>query len=100
MVAERQVASESARMILIKARCALQAKSYHDAIAETRRVLSSDASNLDALAIRGAAYYGLGEHEAALTHFREGLRLDPEHKLLKSTYKKLRALQKATAAGD
>ncbi len=31
-------------------------------------MLSGEAQNMDALAIRGAAYYGLGEHDAALSY--------------------------------
>jgi DnaJ family protein C protein 3 len=49
-----------------------------------------DKKQLDALAIRGHAYYMLGEHETALNHFKEGMRLDPEHKMIKTLIKKVR----------
>jgi tetratricopeptide (TPR) repeat protein len=48
--------------------------------------LAQDKTNLEALSLRGQAYYGLGEHDTALTHWREGLRLAPEHTKMKEIY--------------
>jgi len=76
-----------------------------------RQILSADDSNLDALGLRGDAYYHLGEFEPAIrcalgllcvccsdlivmvidhlahSHYKKGLRSDPEHVQLKAMYK-------------
>ena len=38
-----------------------------------------DKKSMVALTMRGDAYYRMNEFELAQRHFREGLRLDPEH---------------------
>lgn len=45
--------------------------------------LQVDENNLEALLLRGRAFFALGEPndiDTALSHFRHGLKLDPEHK--------------------
>ncbi|RHY34004.1 hypothetical protein DYB32_001232 [Aphanomyces invadans] len=51
----------------------------------------------NALQLRGEAYYSLGDNqslEAAVSHFRQGLQFDPEHKVMKAMYKKTKKLLK------
>ena len=42
--------------------------------------------------LRGVAYYRLGEHELAMTHWRSGLKFDPEHAGCKDMYRLLKKL--------
>ncbi|KAF0691799.1 Aste57867_17070 [Aphanomyces stellatus] len=68
-----------------------------DLIADTGSVLRLESQSIPALKLRGEAYYSLGDTqslEAAVTHFRQGLQFDPEHKEMKAMYKKLKKLQK------
>lgn len=66
-------------------------KQYHDVLSDTRTLLNANKQDLDALAIRGQAYYYLADHDTAINHYKQGLRSDPDHKELKTLYK---ALQK------
>jgi tetratricopeptide (TPR) repeat protein len=50
--------------------------------------------------LRGVAYYRLGEHELAMTHWRSGLKFDPEHAGCKDMYRLLKKLTKKTDAAD
>uniref|UniRef100_A0A7S2JDY8 J domain-containing protein n=1 Tax=Haptolina brevifila TaxID=156173 RepID=A0A7S2JDY8_9EUKA len=43
---------------------------------------------------RGKQFYVMGNTELALRHFREGLKLDPEHKKCKADYKQAKKLAK------
>ena len=51
--------------------------------------------NLKALELRANAYYRLADHDMAMRNHREGLKFDPEHKGLKTAYKKTKKLHKA-----
>jgi len=44
--------------------------------------------------MRGKAYYAIGDADLAKTHFREALKLDPEHKGCKEAHKLLRKVLK------
>ncbi|ETW10253.1 hypothetical protein H310_00603 [Aphanomyces invadans] len=68
-----------------------------DLIADTGSVLRLEPGSLEALQLRGEAYYSLGDNqslEAAVSHFRQGLQFDPEHKVMKAMYKKTKKLLK------
>lgn len=39
-----------------------------------------DPTSIPALELRALAYYQIGEYDVAMTHFREALKYDPEHK--------------------
>ncbi|KAH8062454.1 hypothetical protein JL722_3372 [Aureococcus anophagefferens] len=62
--------------------------------------LKAAPDDLEALELRGLAYYRLADHAMAKTHWQQALRSDPEHEGCKAGYKKLRALTKKDAAGD
>jgi len=51
---------------------------YYEVVADMGAVIKKDSSNVNAYAIRGHAYFKLGEHEVAVQHFKEGLKMDPE----------------------
>ena len=44
-------------------------------------MLKVQSSSIEALVLRGEAYYYMMELDLAMRHFREGLRMDPEHKV-------------------
>ncbi len=100
--------AESASVLLIRrAWCSYRLNDQFEAIADLGKVLKLEADNLEALELRGRAYYNLGELDTAMNHYRKGLKLDPEHKGCKDMYrivKKIQDLQKkhekALAAKD
>lgn len=69
----------------------------YDAIADFGTVLKLESSSIPALQMRGEVLYSLGDKqslEAAVTHFRQGLHSDPEHKGLKKLYRQIKKLLK------
>jgi DnaJ family protein C protein 3 len=50
---------------LLKAKALLALKDYSSVISETGFVLKEDEDNLDALLLRGRAYYYLADHDVA-----------------------------------
>ncbi|OAY42660.1 dnaJ protein P58IPK homolog [Manihot esculenta] len=85
---------------LLKVRLLLAIKDYSAAIAESGYILKEDESNLEALLLRGRAYYYLADHDVASKHFQKGLRLDPEHSELKKAYFGLKNLLKKTKSAE
>lgn len=86
------VASESVSLLLARAQCYRTLRDAHHILKDTKVVLQSDSHNLDALALRGHAYYLVGELDIAVKHFKEGLRHAPEHKGLKKEFKFVKKL--------
>ncbi|KZV35096.1 hypothetical protein F511_04401 [Dorcoceras hygrometricum] len=85
---------------LLKARLLIASKEYSSAISETGYILKEEEDNLDALLLRGRAYYYLADHDVATRHYQKGLRLDPEHGELKKAYFGLKNLLKKTKSAD
>ncbi|GJN16578.1 hypothetical protein PR202_gb03581 [Eleusine coracana subsp. coracana] len=81
---------------LLKAKALLALKDYSSVISEAGFILKEDEDNLDALLLRGRAYYYLADHDVASRHYQKGLRLDPEHSDLKKAYFGLKKLLKKT----
>jgi Tfp pilus assembly protein PilF len=52
-----------------------------------RRILKSQSENLDALYLRGKAFYKLGQNEAATNHYMQALRYDPDNTKCRTEYK-------------
>ncbi|KAL7265114.1 hypothetical protein ACSBR1_002963 [Camellia fascicularis] len=88
------------RAKLLKVKLLLTAKDYSGAITETGYILKEDENNLEALLLRGHAYYYLADHDVASRHFRKGLHLDPEHHELKKAYFGLKNLLKKTKSAE
>lgn len=85
---------------ILKTRLLLAAKDYSGAITEAGFMLKEDEDNIDALLLRGRAYYYLADHDVALRHYQKGLRLDPEHSELKKAYFSLKNLLKKTKSAE
>eukprot|EP01006_Ploeotia_vitrea_P041540 TRINITY_DN66546_c11_g5_i1.p2 TRINITY_DN66546_c11_g5~~TRINITY_DN66546_c11_g5_i1.p2 ORF type:complete len:284 (+),score=177.61 TRINITY_DN66546_c11_g5_i1:619-1470(+) len=54
---------------------------------------------MEALVLRAMAFYRQGEMDVALSHFKVGLRSDPDHKVLKREYKKVKKISRKVKAG-
>ncbi|KAL5740761.1 hypothetical protein ACOSP7_029642 [Xanthoceras sorbifolium] len=85
---------------LLKVKLLLAAKDYSSAISESGFILKEDENNLEALLLRGRAYYYLADHDVAQRHYQKGLRLDPEHSELKKAYFGLKNLLKKTKSAE
>ncbi|KAJ0028356.1 hypothetical protein Pint_35602 [Pistacia integerrima] len=85
---------------LLKLKLLLAAKDYSTAISESGYILKEDENNLEALLLRGRAYYYLADHDVAQRHYQKGLRSDPEHSELKKAYFGLKNLLKKTKSAE
>ncbi|XP_010037954.2 dnaJ protein P58IPK homolog isoform X1 [Eucalyptus grandis] len=85
---------------ILKVKSLLATKDYSSAIAESGFILKEDENNLEALLLRGRAYYYLADHDVAMRHYQKGLRLDPEHADLKKAYFGLKNLLKKTKSAE
>ncbi|XP_010452175.1 PREDICTED: dnaJ protein P58IPK homolog [Camelina sativa] len=85
---------------LLKVRLLMVSKDYSAVISETGYILKEDENNLEALLLRGRAYYYLADHDIAQRHYQKGLRLDPEHSELKKAYFGLKKLLKKTKSAE
>lgn len=78
-----------------KAQALLQMGDYYGAISDSGKLLKLLPHHIEAYQLRGTAYYYLAEHEQAVAHYREGLKLDPEHKGCKQGHKLVKKLEKS-----
>ncbi|KAL9274146.1 DnaJ protein P58IPK-like protein [Drosera capensis] len=85
---------------LLRVKLLLGTQDYSRVISETGYILKEDENNLEALFLRGRAYYYLADHDVAQRHYQKGLRLDPEHSALKKTYFALKTLLKKTKSAE
>lgn len=88
------------RAKLLKVKLLLAERDYSSAIFESGLLLKEDEDNLEALLLRGRAYYYLADHDVAIRHFQKGLRLDPEHSELKKAYFGLKNLLKKSKSAE
>jgi DnaJ family protein C protein 3 len=91
---------ECSKAKLLKSRLLITVKDYSGAISETGFILKANENNLEALLLRGKAYYYLADHDVAMRHYQKGLRLDPEHSELKKEYFKLKNILKKTKSAE
>lgn len=89
-----------AKAKLLKIRLYFASKDFSSVIAEAGFLLKEDENNLDALLLRGRAYYYLADHDVASRHYQKGLRSDPEHSELKKAYFGLKNLLKKTKSAE
>lgn len=94
------IAYDSNALMLRRAECHASLGDFQSVLVDTRKILVNDQRNIDALFLRGRAYYDLGEHDNALTHYKEALRQDPEERRVKDATKKLKLYLKHIDAGE
>ncbi|CAM9479466.1 unnamed protein product [Chrysoparadoxa australica] len=92
--------SSVARILLNKAKCGFGLGDWYQVVADSGRALKVEENNQEALELRGWAFYELADIDMAAVHFREVLKLDPEHKSSKDGYHKCRAVTKKITAGE
>ena len=95
-----EISSAAPDLFLWRARIRTKLELWWEVLADSGKTLKLDEGNLDALHIRANAYYRLGDHEMALRHQREGLRLAPENKPLKKAYRTLKKITKMFAQAE
>ena len=87
-------------LLFMKAQCQYHLGDYFGVISDTGKILKIHKQNLDAYQLRGEAYMRTGDHDVAVQHFREGLKLDPEHKGCKAGHKLVKSIEKKKKRGD
>lgn len=85
---------QASDLLFMKSQAEYNAGDYYGTISDTGKILKAHSNHIEAYQLRGEAYFRLGEHDTAVTHFREGLKLDPEHQGCKAGHKAIKALQK------
>ena len=85
---------QASDLLFMKSQAEYNAGDYYGTVSDTGKILKAHSNHIEAYQLRGEAYFRLGEHDTAVTHFREGLKLDPEHKGCKAGHKAVKALQK------
>lgn len=96
----KYVDGQATDLLLQKATATLETGDYYSVISDTGSILKSYPKHLEAYKLRGMAYFWLNEHDLAIKHFREGLKLDPEHKGCKEGHKLVKKIDKKKKKGD
>jgi DnaJ homolog subfamily C member 3 len=81
-------------LMWMKAQSLFQINDFYGTISDTGKILKQHSSHIEAYELRGKAFFRLGEHDNAILHAREGLKLDPEHKGCKALHKKVKSFEK------
>ena len=94
------VASDSVEILLSRAECFKNLGELENVLADTGKALKVQASSIAALVLRGQAYYLMNEMDLAQRHFREGLRMDPEHKECKENFRRIKKMETVIKTAD
>lgn len=90
-------------LLLERAQMSVSMNQPFDAIADAGAVLKLDPNHIATLHFRGQLFYEIGDRqslETALQHYRQALHSDPEHKGIKSDYRKVKKLKKLMTSID
>lgn len=87
-------------LLYMKARAEYNAKDYYGVVSDTGKILKNYPRHIEAYQLRGEAYTRLNEMDMAIRHYREGLKLDPEHKGCKEGHKFVKKITKKDKKGD
>jgi len=87
-------------LLYMKSQAEYNVGDYYGAISDTGKILKSYPQHLEAYQLRGEAYFRLNEMDMAQKHFREGLKLDPEHGGCKEGHRLLKKVTKNDKRGD
>lgn len=91
---------QASDLMFLKAMALYETGDYYGVISDTGQVLKQYSKHLEAYKLRGDAYTRLGEHDTATQHYREALKLDPEHKGCKEGHKFVKKIEKKRKKGD
>ena len=95
-----QFVEDGSDLLWPKAQSLYNLGDYYGVVSDTAKLLKLQSQHLDALHLRGMAFYRLGEHEQAVLHYREALKSDPEHQQCKASHRLVKKLEKAKLKGD
>lgn len=87
-------------LLFMKAQSEYHMEDYYGTVSGTGKLLKSYPKHIEAYQLRGEAYVRLNEFEAGVKHFREGLKLDPEHKGCKAGHKFAKKIIKKDKRAD
>ncbi len=87
-------------LLFMKAQAEFELNDYFGVISDTGKILKIHSRNIEAYQLRGDAYFRTGEHDIAVQHYREGLKLDPEHAGCKAGHKLIKSITKKMKRGD
>mmetsp|Transcript_1756 Transcript_1756/g.2520 ORF Transcript_1756/g.2520 Transcript_1756/m.2520 type:complete len:514 (+) Transcript_1756:137-1678(+) len=91
---------QASDILFMKAQAQHNAGDYYGSVSDTGKILKTHKQHIAAYQLRGNSYFRLGEHETAVNHYREGLKLDPEHKGCKEGHKHVKTIMKKDKRGD
>jgi len=86
-------AESSSFLFIQRAYCWSFLNEHFEAISDTGKAIKIDSNSIEALELRGKSYYIIGEYESAKTHFRHGLKFDPEHDGCKNGFRLIKKIQ-------
>jgi DnaJ family protein C protein 3 len=87
-------------LLYMKSQAEYNVGDYYGTISDTGKILKAYPQHLEAYQLRGEAYFRLNEMDMAQKHFREGLKLDPEHGGCKEGHRLLKKITKNDKRGD
>jgi len=93
-------AVQSTRLLLQRARGQMHLGRLEEAVSDCAAVLKMDGSSIEAYELRGEAFYRMMDFKMAMTHFREGLKTDPDHAGCKTWYHRVKELLKVEGNAD
>jgi len=92
--------NEATDLLFMKAQAEYEVGDYYGVVSDMGKILKSFPKHIEAYQLRGEAYFRLNEMDMAVKHFREGLKLDPEHKGCKEGHKLAKKVQKKEKKAD
>lgn len=95
-----QYTEHATDLLFMRAKSSFEIGDYYTTVSDTAKILKAHSGHLDAYQLRGDAYFYLGEFDAAVNHYRLGLKYDPEHKGCKKGHKRLKSITKKCKKGD
>ncbi|KAK9811786.1 hypothetical protein WJX72_009936 [[Myrmecia] bisecta] len=89
-----EVAQDCIEAKLVEANLLLADQDYGGVAAVTGHLLKGEPGNIEALYLRGTAYFYLNDQDLAKRHFGEALKYDPDHEQVKAAFRKVKNLYK------
>ncbi|KAF5830077.1 DnaJ-like protein [Dunaliella salina] len=85
---------------LLEAELNMKDNKYDEVVAVSGNLLKSQPKNLQALILRGKAYFYLHDHDLAKRHFGEALKYDPDCKDAKTEFNRVKTYDKTRTSAE
>lgn len=95
-----ELCPEALRFKVIKAEGLVQQQKYQEAQSLISDVLRLDSKNPDAIYVRGLTFYYADNLDKAAEHFKQAIKLNPDHKKAASVFKKLKLFKSKKEEGN